>query len=292
MAMAVAQGAGRGRAAGAPPGRGGAGARGRGARAAGAAGAAGSAGAVRAPSRRPRGRGGLAAASSGGADGASSSASPLSGSSSPEGVWGGVVRRSGEAALAALQAEHGLGLELFSFEAVESEGRVAIKLDKPDNPYGSPSLDDISLFTQVLRARLELALGEELAGRVEVEVSSPGADRHLKLPGELRRFGELPLLVKYRAESLPGAGKGGEGGGKGGEDAGRAPPPAREDVLALLDIDEEAGTAEWELADVRANRRRKNSKAARKKRAGGPELGQPFTLPLASLISARLHIDI
>ena len=208
--MAQGVGAGRGRAAGSPPGRGGAGARGRGARAPGATGAAG---AVRAPSRRPRGRGRLAAASSGGADEASSSASSLSGSSSPEGVWGGVVRRSGEAALAALQAEHGLGLELFSFEAVESEGRVAIKLDKPDNPYGSPSLDDISLFTQVLRARLELALGEELAGRVEVEVSSPGAERHLKLPGELRRFGELPLLVKYRAdpELLPGAGKGAGG---------------------------------------------------------------------------------
>ena len=127
------------------------------------------------------------------------SAAAASSGSSPS-PWVGAVRRSGEAALAALRAEHGLELELFSFDAVEAEGRLAIALDKPENPYGSPSLDDIALFSQVLRARLELTLGSELADRVEVEVSSPGADRRLRLPGDLRRFGGLPLLVKYRGE--------------------------------------------------------------------------------------------
>ena len=210
------------------------------------------------------------------------SAAAASSGSSPS-PWVGAVRRSGEAALAALRAEHGLELELFSFDAVEAEGRLAIALDKPENPYGSPSLDDIALFSQVLRARLELTLGSELADRVEVEVSSPGADRRLRLPGDLRRFGGLPLLVKYR----------GGGGGAGTDEPGAASaPPVREDVLALVSLDEAAGTAEWELADVRANKRRRNSKAARKKRAGGPIPGEPFTLPLSHLVEARIHIDI
>ena len=211
---------------------------------------------------------------------AAASSSTGGGSASP---WVGAVRRSGEAALAALRAEHGLELELFSFEAVETEGRLAIALDKPENPYGSPSLDDIALFSQVLRARLELTLGAELAGRVELEVSSPGADRCLRLPGDLRRFGGLPLLVKYQ---------GGGDAQETGEPGAASPPPVREDVLALVGLDEAAGTAEWELADVRANKRRRNSKAARKKRAGGPVPGEPFTLPLAHLVEARIHIDI
>ena len=211
---------------------------------------------------------------------AAASSSTGGGSASP---WVGAVRRSGEAALAALRAEHGLELELFSFEAVEAEGRLAIALDKPENPYGSPSLDDIALFSKVLRARLELTLGAELAGRVEVEVSSPGADRCLRLPGDLRRFAGLPLLVKYQ-----GVGDAQETG----EPGAASPPTVREDVLALVGLDEAAGTAEWELADVRANKRRRNSKAARKKRAGGPVPGEPFTLPLAHLVEARIHIDI
>lgn len=41
------------------------------------------------------------------------------------------------------------------------------------NEYGSPSLDDIALVARRLNAEMTLALGEDLAGQIETDVSSP-----------------------------------------------------------------------------------------------------------------------
>ncbi len=54
-------------------------------------------------------------------------------------------------------------------------------------------------------AALDRELGVEAAGEISFEVSSPGAERLVELPGELTRFAELPLRV--------GAGCGGAEGG-------------------------------------------------------------------------------
>jgi ribosome maturation factor RimP len=51
-----------------------------------------------------------------------------------------------------------------------------------------------------LAQALEAALGEEVAGAIMLEVSSPGADRLLQLPGDLKRFGQLPLAVDWAEE--------------------------------------------------------------------------------------------
>lgn len=105
------------------------------------------------------------------------------------------------------------GLELYLFHAYPANKKIDIRLDKMDDLYGSPSIDDIEKFSRMLLAALEVALGVEASGEVSLEVSSPGAERQLKLPEELARFSELALRVR--------AGRGGGGVlGKGGEHGG------------------------------------------------------------------------
>lgn len=41
------------------------------------------------------------------------------------------------------------------------------------NEYGSPSLDDISLVARRVNAEMELAMGEDEAGKIETDISSP-----------------------------------------------------------------------------------------------------------------------
>ena len=55
-------------------------------------------------------------------------------------------------------------------------------------------------------------------------------------------------------------------------------------VLQLLELNTEAGTSVWGLANVRANRDKKQ-KLTRKQEA------QRFEIPLPTIIQARLHLD-
>ena len=90
----------------------------------------------------------------------------------------------------------GLGLALYSLRAARGGAkRVAVRLDARASPTGSPSLADVSAFSRAFNSALVDALGEEEAGGVEVEASSPGADRALRLPADLARFAGLPLAV-------------------------------------------------------------------------------------------------
>jgi hypothetical protein len=49
----------------------------------------------------------------------------------------------------------------------------------------------------MLFLELEAEMGAEEAGQVSLEVSSPGADRTLRMPQDLARFGALPLKVEH-----------------------------------------------------------------------------------------------
>lgn len=55
-------------------------------------------------------------------------------------------------------------------------------------------------------------------------------------------------------------------------------------VLRLLELDTEAGTSVWGLADVRVNRD-KRQKLTKKQEA------QRFGIPLSAIKQARLHLD-
>ena len=70
-----------------------------------------------------------------------------------------------------------------------------------------------------------------------VQVSSPGAERVVKVPSELERFSALPMYVKYRQRVEDG---------KVEEE--------EEEILELVGVDEESGSATWKVANVRINR--------------------------------------
>ncbi|KAK9823937.1 hypothetical protein WJX72_006504 [[Myrmecia] bisecta] len=155
-------------------------------------------------------------------------------------------------------------LQLFSYTAVGASKRVDVRLDKPEDKFGSPTLDDISDFSRSYITEFDQALGSQ-AGTISVQVSSPGAERPVRVPDDLLRFKDLPMKVDYRSEdkSLHG-------------------------VLQLVQLDSDAQTTEWRLADVRANRsgagkgRTKLTKKAAEQR---------FTIPVADLQGVRLHMD-
>ena len=145
------------------------------------------------------------------------------------------------------------------------DARVTVRLDKPSDRFGSPSVDDLSAFSTAFDEALEVA--GAAPGEMTVEVSSAGAEREVRLPRDLDRFKGLPMSVRYEPE--PGA------------------TPLTE-ALELLEYDAQAGTTLWKLAAVRAN-------------MVGLKKGQPMSkkmrerrvaLPLAQLQKVHLILDV
>ncbi|CAK0786450.1 hypothetical protein CVIRNUC_009663 [Coccomyxa viridis] len=171
----------------------------------------------------------------------------------------------GNAALDAAQSVLGMpelqGLQLYSFRAAAKRDRLYIRLDKLEDQYGSPTLDEVSIFSRNFYSALEAKVGEKAAGELSVEVSSPGAERIVRVPSELQRFQALPMLVTHEGEAEKGS-----------------------QVLQLLELNTEAGTSVWGLANVRANRDKKQ-KLTKKQEA------QRFEIPLSTIKQARLHLD-
>ncbi|PNW82699.1 hypothetical protein CHLRE_06g290150v5 [Chlamydomonas reinhardtii] len=175
-------------------------------------------------------------------------------------AWGEVVLKAAHEVLAQPNLQ---GLELYLFRALPSSRKVDIRLDKMDDLYGSPSIDDIEAFQRGLFAALDRELGVEAAGEISFEVSSPGAERLVRVPDELRRFETLPLKVEYRTPE--------------GKDASA--------VLLLAELDEAAGTSAWRLANCRANATVKGRALSKR------QLSQVLALPLADIIRVRIHVD-
>ncbi|EFJ52593.1 hypothetical protein VOLCADRAFT_116086 [Volvox carteri f. nagariensis] len=168
-------------------------------------------------------------------------------------TWGEVVLRAAQEVLAKPPMK---GLELYLFRALPATRKVDIRLDKLDDLYGSPSIDDIERFQRGLLAALEREMGPEAAGEISFEVSSPGAERLVRVPEELPRFAELPLQVEYRT------------------------PDGKEvsAVLLLAGLDPSGSTSSWRLANVRANATVKGRALSKK------QLGQVLTLALADIV--------
>jgi ribosome maturation factor RimP len=101
---------------------------------------------------------------------------------------------------------------------------------------------------------------------VALEVASPGAERELRLPDDLARFAELTMRVTY------------------------ADPEADEGtttrVMQIEDIDEDAGTATWRLADVEENRpQAKKGQGMNKK-----QREWRLTAPFSDVVKANLVV--
>jgi ribosome maturation factor RimP len=163
-------------------------------------------------------------------------------------------------------------MEIYSFRVSGRSKRVDIRLDKLTNKYGSPSLDEVGQFSRDLNQELETIMGEEKAGEIEIEVSSPGAERFVKVPDEFDRFGEMPMLVEY-----DDGGTGVEGGKE-----------RKKTVLQFRDVSGDGGemVSNWTLADVRANRSGKGRLLNKKQRETVIEI------PVEAIIQVNLHVDI
>lgn len=153
-------------------------------------------------------------------------------------------------------------LELFSLQVVSSAKRIDVRLDKLTDEYGSPTLDEIESFSTAFNAALEEALGAEAAGEIEIEMSSPGAERRLRIPRDLERFAHLPMKVEYAL--IDGS--------------------IESKVLNLGSYSDDS--TEWSLADVGINRPGKGRPLSRKQRQ------QVFEIPVSMLRRVNLFIDV
>ena len=139
----------------------------------------------------------------------------------------------GDRALAAAQALLATppfaALELYSFRVVPRSGRVVVRLDKPGDRIGSPSLDELSAFSTAFDAALDAAALEP--DELSVEVSSAGAEREVRVPKDLQRFVGRPMRVVYTADGAEAI-----------------------EFLELLAYDAQLQTTVWKLADCRENK--------------------------------------
>ncbi|MCJ1427330.1 hypothetical protein MMC29_005233 [Sticta canariensis] len=139
-----------------------------------------------------------------------------------------------------------------------------------DDPYGSPSLEDIEAFQHALLQKLEEIMGSDKAGHLQLEVSTPGAERLVRFPQDLRRFAGLPMKVEF----LQG-------------DEVSAKRKLRAAILQFKGIDDEAASTSWQWANVRANRpNAKGSKLTKKREQ------EELNIPVAAMQQVKLYLDL
>ncbi|KAI3502525.1 hypothetical protein L1887_30643 [Cichorium endivia] len=157
------------------------------------------------------------------------------------GDGGGVVLQNcswGEKVLSIAQEvlpQFGDDIEIFAFKT-SPRGYIYVRLDRLCNEYGCPSMEDIQSYSHEYKKRLDKA-GEtgDIPSDLALEVSSPGADRLLKIPDDLERFKDMAMRVKYVED-----------------DDHRC--MGKEGVFFLEAIEGESGRCVWRLADVKENR--------------------------------------
>ncbi|KAK1256919.1 hypothetical protein QJS04_geneDACA016416 [Acorus gramineus] len=162
------------------------------------------------------------------------------------GDGGGVVLRNvgwGERALsAAREVLHthfggdGGDFTIYAFKTSPS-GYVYVRLDKLSNRFGCPSIEEIESFNRLYMKQLE-EFGEqgEIPAKLALEVSSPGAERILKVPTDLERFKDMPMNVLYLEEKSETKYHEAQG------------------VFMVDEIETESGHCIWRLANVKENR--------------------------------------
>ena len=180
----------------------------------------------------------------------------------------------GELALSSLRTvmedeEFGGVLDIFSLKVSEPRRRIYISIDALDNKFGSPTLDQLSMVSRKLNAILE---EKGFPDDVSLEVASPGAERKIRLPGDLERFKDITMKVTYATSAE-------------GDEAAQGQTTR---VMTMTDLDEEKGTTTWKLADVSENR------PQAKKGQGMNKKQREWRVNLAfnDIIKANLYIDI
>jgi ribosome maturation factor RimP len=165
-------------------------------------------------------------------------------------------------------AEFNGDLSLFAFKAGKDPSRIHVRLDKLSDKYGSPTMVDLEKFTSSYAKRLADA-GEP---DISVQVSSPGAERVVRIPQDLERFKDLPMYVRYVETSADGD----------------ADSVEKDGILELESVDTEGGSATWKLANVRINR----DLAGKGRGMNRKQRDWRAQLPFESLHVVRLYLDL
>lgn len=162
-------------------------------------------------------------------------------------------------------------LKIFAFK-VTSRGYIYIRLDKLSDMYGCPAIGDIETFNSVYATRVEeVGKSGELPDNLAIEVSSPGAERLVKVPDDLERFKDLPMYVCYVEETLdakPGS-------------------KVQEGVFQLDCVSLELGQCTWKLANVKLNKEASGKGRSLNRKQRDWRLLLPFT----SLRLVRLYME-
>ncbi|KAJ8513065.1 hypothetical protein OPV22_003499 [Ensete ventricosum] len=135
---------------------------------------------------------------------------------------------------------------------VSPRGYVYVRLDKLTNKYGCPSIEEIESFNSLYKKLLdEMVESGEMPLDLALQVSSPGAERLLRVPEDMNRFKEMPMRVQYleREEAVESKHH-----------------QQKVGVFLIESIDADAGHCTWKLADVRENRAGKGRPLNRKQR--------------------------
>ncbi|OVA00826.1 Protein kinase domain [Macleaya cordata] len=156
------------------------------------------------------------------------------------GDGGGVVLRDvpwGERVLSIAHEallQFGDDMKLFSFKT-SPRGYIYVRLDKLSDKYGCPSMEEIENYSCLYKKQLE-EIGEsgEIPNDLALEVSSPGAERLLKVPDDLDRFKDMPMRVSYVEEENKN--------------------PQKDGIFLLESVETESGECVWRMADVKENR--------------------------------------
>jgi ribosome maturation factor RimP len=179
-------------------------------------------------------------------------------------AWGKMALECATAALEECNAEIG-PIEFYSFRVNPANFRIYVRLDKMEDKFGSPLMDDIMLFTRKFNAKLE---EKDAPQEIESEVSSPGAERIVRVPEELARFSTLPMRVCHQVQSEDGK------------------TLEQYQVLSLVSLDLEREESVWTLANVRANWPGKGRKLSKKK------LEAEIKIATSAITKANLHVDL
>ncbi len=123
----------------------------------------------------------------------------------------GVVQKLSPELANLLGSLAGPGLGIYSARVVQSGSgfHFEIELDGIGHPLGSVTLAECEAFSRRFAETLDLVLLEGHPDRVSalpvgitpdnytVEVNSAGAERKLRLPGDLQRFAGVPLRIQF-----------------------------------------------------------------------------------------------
>lgn len=191
------------------------------------------------------------------------------------GAGGGIVLQNvpwGEKVLSIAREvllQFGDDIKLYSFKT-SPRGYVYVRLDKLSNEYGCPSIDLIESYSREYKKRLEEDGSKgEIPNDLALEVSSPGAERLIRVPEDLLRFKDFPMVVSYVE---------GGAGAKSQEKSG---------VFLLDSIETDSEQCVWKLADVKENRdpESKGRPMSRKRK------DWRLKLPYSMLKRVTLHLE-